>query len=118
MHLSWPEIRSSAKAFSRDWANARHEKGETQSFWNDFFQIFGKSRKTVGIYEQNVRLIGGSSGFIDLFWRGVLLVEQKSAGRDLAKASLQALNYIQALPEAVSITVFHRHQNRTFAAPE
>ena len=38
-------------------------------------------------------------GFIDLFWPGVLLVEQKSAGRDLAKAYGQAGEYFDVLPE-------------------
>ena len=37
--------------------------------------------------------------FIDLFWPGVLLVEQKSAGRDLSQAYDQAGEYFDALPE-------------------
>ena len=40
MRLSWNEIRPRAAAFARDWANAGYEKGETQSFYNDFFEIF------------------------------------------------------------------------------
>ena len=39
------------------------------------------------------------SGFIDLFWPGVLIVEQKSAGRDLGRAYGQAGEYFDALPE-------------------
>jgi len=38
-------------------------------------------------------------GFIDLFWKGVLLVEQKSAGRDLMRAKQQALEYFPGLKE-------------------
>ena len=38
-------------------------------------------------------------GFIDLFWKGVLLVEQKSAGRDLVRAKEQALDYFPGLKE-------------------
>ena len=39
------------------------------------------------------------SGYIDLFWPGVLVVEQKSAGRDLTRAYDQAGEYVDALPE-------------------
>ncbi len=97
MDLSPNELRARAAAFAADWAGAAYEKGETQSFYNDFFAIFGRNRREVGIYEQNVRKLDGRAGFIDLFWPGRLLVEQKSAGRDLARARLQALDYINAL---------------------
>ena len=50
-------------------------------------------------YEQHVTKLDNSAGFIDLFWPGVLIVEQKSAGRDLAKAYEQAGGYFDALPE-------------------
>ena len=92
------ELRAKAAAFAATWAGAGYEKGETQSFYNDFFAIFGRNRREVGVYEQNVRKLDGSTGFIDLFWPGTLLVEQKSAGRDLNRARLQALDYINALP--------------------
>uniref|UniRef100_UPI003863D2C0 DNA methyltransferase n=1 Tax=Tabrizicola sp. TaxID=2005166 RepID=UPI003863D2C0 len=98
MRLSTNEIRARAAAFVASWTGAAYEKGETQSFYNDFFAIFGRTRREVGIYEQNVRKLDGSSGFIDLFWPGTLLVEQKSAGRDLARARVQAMAYINALP--------------------
>ncbi len=45
------------------------------------------------------RAVQQRPGFIDLFWPGVLLVEQKSAGRDLAIARRQAGRYFDALPE-------------------
>jgi len=40
------------------------------------------------------------SGFIDLFWPGVLLVEQKSRGRNLKEAYEQAGTYVDGLPES------------------
>jgi hypothetical protein len=59
------------------------------------------SRRQVATYEQRVRnLPGNKQGFIDLFWPGTLIVEQKSAGLDLRKASTQALDYYDWLPEA------------------
>ena len=47
-----------------------------------------------------VRLLGDRRGFIDLFWKGVLLVEQKSAGRDLTQARHQAFSYFPGLTDA------------------
>ncbi|MBO9502829.1 class I SAM-dependent DNA methyltransferase [Brevundimonas sp. A19_0] len=46
-----------------------------------------------------MRLLGDKRGFIDLFWKGVLLVEQKSAGRDLIKARKQAHDYFPGLKD-------------------
>ena len=99
MRLSWNEIRSRAAAFARSWCGAAYEKGETQSFYNDFFAVFGVQRRTVARYEAHVRKLDNRSGFIDLFWPGVLLVEQKSAGRDLQRAAEQAGDYVDALKE-------------------
>ena len=99
MRLSWNEIRTRAAAFAREWTGASYEKGETQSFYNDFFQIFGIKRRTVARYEEHVKKLDDRSGFIDLFWPGVLVVEQKSAGRDLDRAYGQAGEYVDALSE-------------------
>ena len=99
MRLSWNEIRVRAAGFVGEWAGAAYEKGETQSFYNEFFEIFGVRRRTVARYEEHVRKLDDTSGFIDLFWPGVLLVEQKSAGRDLSAARAQAGTYFDALPE-------------------
>ena len=99
MRLSWNEIRARASVFAREWADATYEKGETQSFYNEFFDIFGVRRRTVARYEEHVRRLDNTYGFIDLFWPGVLLVEQKSTGRDLAIARHQAGRYFDALPE-------------------
>ena len=83
----------------REWADETYEKGETQSFYNEFFDIFGVRRRTVARYEEHVQRLDNTSGFIDLFWPGILLVEQKSAGRDLAAARDQAGTYFDALSE-------------------
>ncbi len=99
MRLAWNEIRSRAAEFSREWADATYEKGEAQSFYNDFFEIFDVKRRSVARYEEHVRKLDNSSGFIDLFWPGVLLVEQKSAGCNLTPARKQAGDYFDALSE-------------------
>ena len=86
MRLSWNEVRARAAALAHEWRDAAYEKGETQSFYNEFFEVFGVRRRTVARYEEHVAKLDNRRGFIDLFWPGVLIVEQKSAGRDLDKA--------------------------------
>ncbi|MDR3468552.1 MAG: class I SAM-dependent DNA methyltransferase [Xanthobacteraceae bacterium] len=100
MRLSWNEIRTRAARFADEWSGAAYEKGETQSFYNDFFDVFGVKRRKVASFEEPVKLLGEKRGFIDLFWKGVLLVEQKSAGRSLRKAKAQALDYFPGLRDA------------------
>ncbi len=99
MRLSWNEVRVRAAAFAEEWKAAAYEKGETQSFYNDFFNVFGIRRRSVARYEQHVSKLDNSSGYIDLYWPGELIVEQKSAGRDLRQAYGQAGEYFDALPE-------------------
>ncbi len=99
MRLSWNEIRIRAAAFTNKWRDAAYEKGETQTFYNEFFETFGVERRSVARYEDHVRKLNDRSGYIDLFWPGVLIVEHKSAGRDLKEAYEQAGEYFDALPE-------------------
>ncbi len=94
--LSWKQIRARAAAFAIRWRDADSEREETRDFYNDFFRVFGACRRSVGQYERHVT-INGRSGFIDFLWPGVLVVEQKSAGRDLGKAVSQAKRYVRAL---------------------
>lgn len=75
MRLQWSEIRSRAAKFSDDWKDAHYEKGETQPFYEAFFEVFGVNRRQVATYEQRVRnLPGNKRGFIDLFWPATLIV--------------------------------------------
>lgn len=99
MSLSWNEIRIRAKNFAAENADAHYEKGETQTFYNEFFEIFGIKRRQVARYEEHVRKLDKKAGFIDLFWPEMLIIEQKSAGRDLAKAKEQAGEYFDAIPD-------------------
>jgi len=43
------------------------------------------SRRRVATFEEPVKKLGNKQGFIDLFWKGTLLVEHKSKGKDLNK---------------------------------
>ena len=101
MALDWNEVRARAAKFSIDHRDDRYESAQTQTFYNEFFAIFGVDRKQVAVYEQRVKnLPKEKRGFIDLFMPGKLIVEQKSAGLNLRRANNQALNYYEALPEA------------------
>ena len=97
MPISWNEIRHNAINFSREWAGVKSESAEKQTFWNEFFQVFGIKRRVVASFEEPVKNISGDYGYIDLFWPGVLLVEHKSFGQNLGKAESQAFNYVRQL---------------------
>lgn len=97
MPLSWNEIRHNAIKFSHEWATASREDADAKTFWDDFFSVFGIQRRAVASFEEPVKNIKGKYGYIDLFWKGRLLVEHKSRGKDLNKAGSQAFQYIQDL---------------------
>ncbi|MEO0041111.1 MAG: hypothetical protein RL329_559, partial [Bacteroidota bacterium] len=99
MPLSWNEIKSRAIAFSRTWADESNEHAEAKSFWDAFFNVFGISRRRVASFEWAVKKADSKQGFIDLLWKGVMLVEHKSKGKDLDKAAQQAKNYFAGLKE-------------------
>lgn len=100
MPLSWNEIKDRALKFSREWAEESSEDAEAKSFWDAFFDVFGVSRKRVGTFERKVTKLDGKDGFIDLLWKGVLLVEHKSRGKDLDRAHAQAHGYFPGLSDA------------------
>ena len=103
MPLSWNEIRNRAHEFSKRWEGESSERAEAQSFWNEFFSVFGIERKRVAIFEKQVEIIRAGEklkhGRIDAFWKGVLLIEHKSMGQDLSRAFAQAADYFDGLPE-------------------
>jgi hypothetical protein len=51
-------------------------------------------------FEKKVKKIDGRDGYIDLLWKGKLLVEQKSRGKDLDRAHAQARDYFHGLTDA------------------
>ncbi len=97
MPLSWNEIRQRSITFSKEWTGVKSERAEKQTFWNEFFSVFGIRRRVVASFEEPVKKLSGHYGAIDLFWKKMLLVEHKSAGQDLGHAQSQAFDYIQAL---------------------
>jgi len=101
--LSLNEIRRRACEFVLNWkekANTAREEADAQTFETEFFNIFGVPRNKMAIFEHKVKLLDGSSGYIDLLWKGYILIEMKSPGKDLQKAYEQAKRYAQALPDS------------------
>jgi hypothetical protein len=113
MPLSWNEIRNRAHEFSKRWEDETSEDAEAKPFWTEFFGVFGIDRKRVASFEEPVKKLGDKQGYIDLFWKGVLLVEHKSRGKNLDKAYTQALDYFPGikerdLPKYVLVSDFER----------
>ncbi len=92
------KYRVKAARFVERWRGETYERGESQTFWNEFFDIFSKDRRLVALFERRARRLKGR-GFVDLFWPGKLIVEQKSAGRSIQDAMKQAEEYTIKLPE-------------------
>lgn len=98
--LAWNQIRKNAAAFVKEWSGETYEKGESQSFWTDLFEVYGMRRRNVAKFEAQAKRITGGTGFIDVFWPGMMVAEQKSMGKDLDAAEDQAMDYLTNLSEA------------------
>ncbi len=99
MALNWNEVQTRAQAFSKEWENEKSENAEAKTFWDQFFTVFGVHRRRVASFESPVKKEAGKGGFIDLLWKGVLLAEHKSRGKDLDRAGTQAFNYFPGLKD-------------------
>lgn len=97
--LSWNEIKSNALNFAKEWRNETKEDAEAKSFWDSFFNVFGLSRKKVATFETKIKRQDNSTGFIDVFWKGNVLVEHKSKGKDLVAAMEQAKSYLTMMKD-------------------
>lgn len=99
MSLSWNEIRKRSIEFSNEWKDESRENAEAKSFWDGFFNIFGIKRRRIASFEEPVKILGSKKGFIDLFWKGTLIIEHKSRGKNLDTAYSQSLDYFPGLSE-------------------
>lgn len=71
------------------------EKKYAQQFWSELFNCFGINAARMDLFEQDARRGStGGSGYIDLFWPGVVIGEAKSLGVDLDIAHAQARDYL------------------------
>ncbi len=100
MALSWNEIKSRAIEFSKEWKDDFNEHAEAKSFMDAFFNVFGIPRRRVATFEQTVKKEDGRQGFIDLLWKGTILIEFKSRGKNLEKAHSQAKEYFPGIKDS------------------
>jgi len=100
MPISLNEIRARAYAFANEHKYDTDEDAEAKTFWDEFFNIFGVSRRRVATFEKRVHKIDGRDGYIDLLWKGVILIEHKSKGKDLDRAFQQATDYFPGLSDS------------------
>lgn len=98
-------IRRHLDSFATDWrtiiddwrdTGAKHtEKSHAQQFWSDLLRCFGVIPERIKLFERDAtRATSGRTGYIDLFWSGVVIGEAKSLGRDLDAATEQARDYL------------------------
>lgn len=99
MVLSWNEIKDRALSFSKEWAGTSNEEADAKQFLVAFFNVFGISSKRVSTFEHRVKKLDERDGYIDLLWKGTILIEMKSRGKNLDKAYQQAIDYTHGLKE-------------------
>ena len=98
-------IRRRLDKFSAHWrgqidqwrdTDAKHtEKSYAQQFWSDLLRCFGVIPERIDLFEKDARRAStGNTGYIDLFWSGVVIGEAKSLGHDLDAATDQARDYL------------------------
>ncbi len=121
--ISRNEIQDRARAFSKEWAGTSSEEADAKPFWIAFFEVFGIQQRKVSVFEHHVAKLNKALGKIDLFWPGTLVIEHKSLGKDLKKATNQAFDYLHGLdaadaPRYVLVCDFEQFVLHDLEAPE
>ena len=111
--ISLNEIRNRAIIFAHEWEREYSEDAEAKSFWDGFFNVFGISRRRVATFEYPVKKLDGGQGYVDVIWKGVMLAEHKTRGKNLDKAYAQAKEYFpglkdQELPRYIVVSDFEK----------
>ncbi len=99
MALSWNEIKDRALKFSKEWQGTHNEEADAKPFLVEFFNVFGITSKRVSTFEHRVKKLDDKDGYIDLLWKGTILIEMKSKGKNLDRAFNQAIEYTYGLKE-------------------
>lgn len=102
--LSLNEVRTRAAGFVRAWTDSPGaERQDAHGFVMELLAVYGVTAVRAAYYEKRVkRAATGTQGYIDALIPGVALIEMKSAGKDLAAAERQALDYVAGLSQAES----------------
>ena len=96
-------LRERAIRFSNSHKDYSQEEGQKQTFWNNFFKIFGLERSEHAVFECPVKNIDGQTEFMDLFWKKTLLVEHKTLNSEDLNTTMkrQSLRYYSNLESNV-----------------
>jgi hypothetical protein len=98
VRLNRYEIRQRALRFAADWRGETRERAEAQTFWNEFFPVFGVGRREFTNFEFEARRQStGGRGWVDVLAAGKIAVEHKSAGSDLDVALDQLRDYMATM---------------------
>ncbi len=121
--LSRNEIKDRAMRFANEWADTCNEEADAKPFLDAFFDIFGISRKRVSTFEHRIKKLDEKDGYIDLLWKGTILIEMKSRGKNLDKAYEQAKAYTHGLkdfelPKYILVSDFQRFRLYNLEAVE
>ncbi|TSA38586.1 MAG: class I SAM-dependent DNA methyltransferase, partial [Methylococcaceae bacterium] len=96
-------IRQRASAFSKAFEGVTSEKRRDQDFMRGFCNIFGINQNRIDwqypLKELNKATNKSSTTWADGVLRGTLLIEMKSAGKDMDEAYLQASGYVSLMKE-------------------
>lgn len=81
-----------------DWCGAHvcgDEKGEAQIFLDQLFRAFGHAgvKEAGATLEDRIKKQDKGTGFADLVWKPIVLIEMKKRGTDLSKHYRQAFDY-------------------------
>lgn len=101
------QLNDRAEAFSKEFADASYELGQAQNFVRELCGVYGLNYLRSVDFERRVAKDSGVGiNRIDGFFPGLLLVEMKSKGKDLAEAYEQAKGYIPKLKNKEDIPLY------------
>jgi hypothetical protein len=96
---------SVANEFAIKWKTYTQEEQWERTFWHEFFRdicgIADYSLEGIEPQKKVLNPLTGNLERIDLYWRGVAIVEHKSADKSLEDAEAQARRYWRNLPPSL-----------------
>ncbi|OGG69252.1 hypothetical protein A3C20_03100 [Candidatus Kaiserbacteria bacterium RIFCSPHIGHO2_02_FULL_55_25] len=102
MAVSWSNIQTEVEKAVLKYLDAKDEDRDAKSFWKDVMTCYGVEARSVGAFEERVKVYGRSGvAKIDYFAPRKFLIEHKSRGKDLDDAYRQALDYFDALSDDI-----------------
>ncbi|MEI6335250.1 MAG: DNA methyltransferase [Methylococcaceae bacterium] len=101
--VNFNTLRQRASQFAKDFEGVKSEKERDQDFMRGFCKIFGINPNRIDwqykVKETDKASKKSTTTFIDGVLRGMMLIEMKSAGKDLDDAYLQASRYASLMNE-------------------